>query len=96
MILILRRDVLTILTVSGFSMLAFGALGIFGALTHRKYVVVIFMFLLWAVGGLFLSNGYITFKQVTSFQFEGDMSRLWSNLGDLQATVQAKVIHAVH
>ena len=91
MIMLLRRDILALLTAGAFFQTILGFLGYFGALTHRKVVLVTYMLLLWVLGGIYLTNGYFAFKELHSFQFEANMSTLWSVLGSKQVTIQNTV-----
>jgi hypothetical protein len=92
-ILLLKHDVLNLMIAAGFTGLAVGVLGIYGGMTHKKYLVLAFAMLLWVVGGIYLTAGYYSYKTVNSFQFESDMTTLWSGMGPNQAVIQNKVFH---
>ena len=92
MIMFLRQDIMVILTTGALLQTLLGFFGMFGALTHRKKFLAGYLLLLWVVGGIFMTNGFLAYKEVYSFQFEANMSTLWTKLGSKQVTIQNKVI----
>lgn len=92
MIMFLRQDIMVVLTTGALCQTLLGFFGMFGALTHRKKFLAVYLLLLWVVGGIFMTNGFLAYKEVYSFQFEANMSTLWTKLGSKQVTIQNKVI----
>ena len=91
MIMLLRLDVVYLTLVAGFLTVALASFGLWGALTHRKWVLCVFMMLLWFVGILYGAVGFLSYKELHSFQFEANMNTLWGTIGTHQLLIQNQV-----
>ena len=90
-IMLLKKDILTILTIGALFQTLLGLFGLYGALKHKKVFIAIYLLLIWPVTGLFMADGYLAYKESHSFQFQMANTNLWSQLGAGTAIIQKKV-----
>ena len=91
-IMLLKQDIITILTVGALFQTLLGLFGLYAALKHKKLMMAIYLLLIWPVGGLFMANGYLAYKEANSFQFQMVQSNLWTKLGSGTSIIQKKVL----
>jgi hypothetical protein len=93
-IMLLKKDVMTILTIAALAQTILGFFGLYAGLKHKKLSMGIYMILLWVVGGLYMADGYIAYKEAHSYQFQMAQSSFWTNLGAQTAIIQKRVFLA--
>jgi hypothetical protein len=89
--MLLKKDVMTILTIASCGQAVLGLFGLYAGLKHNKLYMGIYMILLWVIGGLYMADGYIAYKEAHSYQFQMVQSGLWTKLGAQTAVIQKKV-----
>ncbi|KAJ8328380.1 hypothetical protein O5D80_003738 [Batrachochytrium dendrobatidis] len=83
-------SIVVALMVSGSLQVLFGIVGYFGALLHRKTLLIFFMVAIWPLVFGYLYVGYSTYRQLNATQWEKSLSDSWSTLNTTRGSIQAQ------
>ena len=74
-----RTDALQLLTSAAMLQLLTSMLGFYGAIRHQKYLLVAVMLFVWPIMGIYITSGYLTYKDAHSSKWDLRLSEHWDS-----------------